>query len=326
MRRTFLSPTRTITAIIATAGSTVHVETFAKRYYLNSPLDTVLEITDQNGVQLTTGCNQPGGTTTDFSSPCLNDDVSASPHIQDSMLDYKAPTSTPTQTVLVHVLDWSGNARPDMIYNLQISGVIDPLVFSSGPGNFYCIINNPCSPFMMVNGGVIPITFSLSVGTLPPGVKLSGNTISGAATSTGTYNYTIQATDQVNQTATLQQTITVVSKLALSTTSLPSATVNIAMTVRTSGNRRRAALFLGYRRGFTSERACFDRWHRQANLCCYSAWYVQHSNLYLRKHYVPTGVDDLARHHHAVRYRLAYAERGERIAKIFSQKLTSFSV
>jgi hypothetical protein len=119
-----------------------------------------------------------------------------------------------------------------MIYNLQVSGVIDPLVFSSGPGNFYCIINNPCSPFMMVNGGVIPITYSLFAGTLPPGVKLSGNTISGAATSTGTYNYTIQATDQVNQTATLQQTITVVPKLALLTTSLPSATVNIAMTVQ----------------------------------------------------------------------------------------------
>ena len=72
MHQTYTAPDTDYYRIIAAAGSTVHVETFAKRYYpSNVPLDTVLEITDQNGVRLTTGCNQPGGTTTDFSSPLL---------------------------------------------------------------------------------------------------------------------------------------------------------------------------------------------------------------------------------------------------------------
>ena len=105
------------------------VSTIAKQGNPNNPLDTVIEITDLNGARFTTGCNQPGGTSTDFTSPCLNDDVSASPHIQDSQLTYKVPGTSGSQTFLVHVLDWGGNARPDMIYGLSVSGVIDPLVF-----------------------------------------------------------------------------------------------------------------------------------------------------------------------------------------------------
>ena len=53
------------------------VSTIAKQGNPNNPLDTVIEITNENGAGFTTGCNQPGGTTTDFTSPCLNDDVSA---------------------------------------------------------------------------------------------------------------------------------------------------------------------------------------------------------------------------------------------------------
>jgi hypothetical protein len=110
--------------VTASAGSTVHVETFAKRNNPHNPLDTVIELTDVNGGQFSTGCTQPGGTTS-FTSPCLNDDISANPHIQDSSLDCKVPGTSGTQTFLIHVLDWSGNARPDMIYTLQVSGVID---------------------------------------------------------------------------------------------------------------------------------------------------------------------------------------------------------
>ena len=218
--------------ILVAAGHAVHVETFAKRYFTGNPLDTVLEITDSNGTQLTTGCNQPGGSTTNFSSPCLNDDISASPHIQDSSLDYTAPSSPASQTVLVHVLDWSGNARPDMQYALQISGVIDPLVFSApGPINFACIVNTFCSLSIMANGGVPPITYSVSTGALPPGIVPSGNLLSGTPTSTGTYNFTITAADSANQSASQQETVTVVAQLVLVTSSLPSTTVNVAKTV-----------------------------------------------------------------------------------------------
>ena len=64
---------------------------------------------------MTTGCNQPGGSTTDFSSPCLNDDISASPHVQDSALDYTAPSSARLRRPFWST-SWTGaeTLRPDM--------------------------------------------------------------------------------------------------------------------------------------------------------------------------------------------------------------------
>lgn len=104
-------------------GATVHIETSAKRTNPNNPLDTVIEIVDGNGLRLST-CRQPGDTSTTFASSCINDDISASPHIQDSALDFQVPgAATAATTFYVHVLDWRGDARPDMTYSLTVSGL-----------------------------------------------------------------------------------------------------------------------------------------------------------------------------------------------------------
>jgi hypothetical protein len=100
-------------------GATVHVETTAKRQNINNPLDTVIEIVDANGVRLNT-CRQPGDTSATFTGNCINDDISANPHVQDSAIDFQVGN---VSTFYVHVLDWRGDARPDMTYTLQISGL-----------------------------------------------------------------------------------------------------------------------------------------------------------------------------------------------------------
>jgi hypothetical protein len=100
-------------------GATVHVETTAKRQNINNPLDTVIEIVDANGARLNT-CRQPGDTSTTFTGNCINDDISASPHVQDSAIDFQVGNVT---TFYVHVFDWRGDARPDMTYTLQVSGI-----------------------------------------------------------------------------------------------------------------------------------------------------------------------------------------------------------
>lgn len=48
-----------------------------------------------------------------------------------------------------------------------------------------------------VQGGTAPYTFAVSAGSLPAGLSLNGTTgiISGAPTTVGTYDFTIQATD-----------------------------------------------------------------------------------------------------------------------------------
>jgi hypothetical protein len=113
--------------IVSLGGTTVHLETFAKRLRQENALDTVMEIVDGNGVRLSM-CRQPGDTTNNFTSACINDDISLTPtHLQDSALDFLVPGtgSVPTK-FYVHVLDWRGDARPDMTYNLNVSGVIPP--------------------------------------------------------------------------------------------------------------------------------------------------------------------------------------------------------
>jgi len=52
-------------------------------------------------------------------------------------------------------------------------------------------------------------TWSILIGDLPPGLALSGATITGSPTTAGTYKFTISAADQLAKSATKAFTITV---------------------------------------------------------------------------------------------------------------------
>ncbi|RDZ28228.1 putative Ig domain-containing protein [Lysobacter silvisoli] len=55
----------------------------------------------------------------------------------------------------------------------------------------------PFSTTLSGSGGTAPYTFTLDSGPMPPGLSLSGNTISGTPTRRGAYAFTIRATDNV---------------------------------------------------------------------------------------------------------------------------------
>jgi hypothetical protein len=74
----------------------------------------------------------------------------------------------------------------------------------------------PYSQTLAVTGGTSPYTFAKTAGTLPPGIALSGDTLSGTPTTNGTYTFTIQVTDSASATAIQQFTI-VISGLAITT-------------------------------------------------------------------------------------------------------------
>jgi hypothetical protein len=112
---------------IAAAGSTVHVETLAQRSFTGDALDTVIEILNSSGQRMTS-CRTPG-----FTSGCLNDDIDST--TTDSALDFRVPGSVNTSTTFyVHVFDWRGDARPDMQYYLNVSGVTEPLRLTTSLG------------------------------------------------------------------------------------------------------------------------------------------------------------------------------------------------
>ena len=79
---------------------------------------------------------------------------------------------------------------------------------------------------LTATGGVAPYTHAITAGSLPPGISLSnGGVLSGNATTTGTFAFTVTATDSNAQSGAQAYTIVVaVPVLAISPASLPGGT------------------------------------------------------------------------------------------------------
>ncbi len=93
--------------------------------------------------------------------------------------------------------------------------------------------NNFYNQTLQVMGGIAPRTWGVIVGALPTGLGLNASTgqISGTATQTGTFSFTVQVTDAISQfdTKALSITITAPSPPAITApASLPTGTVNQA--------------------------------------------------------------------------------------------------
>lgn len=91
-----------------TAGSQVTIETFAGRLFLPSQdwqgsfLDSVLELLDSNCNQLT-----------------VNDDIEFGYTLDSLIQNFSLPY---TGTYFIRVRDWRGDGRPDLIYDLALTG------------------------------------------------------------------------------------------------------------------------------------------------------------------------------------------------------------
>ncbi len=74
-----------------------------------------------------------------------------------------------------------------------------------------------------VEGGTAPFTWSVSDGTLPPGLTLapSDGAITGTPTAAGTYNFTVTVVDSTGLTATQAQTIAIADCAPPPTTTTP---------------------------------------------------------------------------------------------------------
>ena len=219
--------------LVANAGSAVHVETFAQRSWGANTVDTVIELLDQNGSRLQT-CGLPS-----YVSPCMNDDIDVT--TTDSSLDFRVPGTTGTQmTFYVHVLDWRGDARPDLQYYLNVSGVAEPLRITTSLGGG-ATRGATYQQQMASTGGTGTVTWSVVSGSLPAGWSLgSAGVLSGVAATDGTSSFTIQAKDSANpsQTAQAQYTLVIAEPVKITSSStFPNACLNqpYSFTVSTTG-------------------------------------------------------------------------------------------
>jgi hypothetical protein len=88
------------------------------------------------------------------------------------------------------------------------------------------------STLLTASGGTVPYTWSLNSGTLPAGLSIAGQSITGTPTTPGTSAFVLKVTDNVAATATLSVSLTISGTLAVTTTSpLPGGTVGNAYTV-----------------------------------------------------------------------------------------------
>jgi len=220
--------------LVAAGGSSVHVETFAQRSWGVNTLDSVLEILDGNGRRYAS-CGQPS-----YNLTCLNDDLDST--TLDSALDFKVPGSSTTQTTFyVHVFDWRGDARPDMQYYLNVSGVIEPLVISPSNLGLGATRGANYQQQFTTTGGTGNVTWSLGGGSLPPGWTISSSgLLSGIALTDATYTFSIKATDSANPPQTRQTSYTVLIAEPVAITSSatwPNACLNqpYSFTVQTTG-------------------------------------------------------------------------------------------
>jgi large repetitive protein len=102
----------------------------------------------------------------------------------------------------------SASANDGMpVVTSQGSVCVLPFGQTTAPNNYSATI-----AVKRVDLGATPVTFALTAGSLPPGLTLSPSTssavITGNPTKTGTFNFTIKATDRA-ETATLAYQITI---------------------------------------------------------------------------------------------------------------------
>ena len=203
-----------------------------------SNFDPVLEILDSTGQRLA-ACNDPyfdhppagspivpsahPGT---FTDPCMN-------HGGDPRQDisYAANLSfkpVGTQTVYLHVFDFRGDARPDLVYtlvaDLDTSKVL-AIMNSSLPQG---VTNNFYQAQFNASGSQGALAWSVSAGALPPGITLTTDGgLSGTPTATGSYTFTVQVSDTVH-TVTGQFNITITASPQItSATTLPAGTSGV---------------------------------------------------------------------------------------------------
>jgi hypothetical protein len=209
--------------LTAAGGASVHVETITQRFSTLGRLDTVIELLDQSGNRLQ-ACVAPA-----FTSSCLNDDLDAS--TTDSALDIKVPGAASANVpIYLHVLDWRGDARPDMTYSLNITNVAEPLSILNGRMPTGSSRGSAISSQLSASNATGNVTWKLDSGALPAGWSISpGGLVSGTSTTSATYAFVIKATDSSTppQTARAQYAVTIADPMVItSPATLPDACVN----------------------------------------------------------------------------------------------------
>jgi len=144
-------------------------------------------------------------------------------------------TGTPTGSasssiVLVRALDASGESSDAILFFTITGGAPGVLALTTtsplpngDQGVFYNFGFSAAA-------GTPPYAWSMTAGSLPPGVTLNpaNGGLTGTPSTTGTFNFTIKVTDSAAATSSVAFALTIGSPIQITTTSLPDGTVGAA--------------------------------------------------------------------------------------------------
>jgi hypothetical protein len=135
-----------------------------------------------------------------------------------------AITGTPTVAGIfrfIIALSDASNQRTDATYTL----IVRQGLATDGALALDQPLNTPVKITLNAAGGVPPYAWSLSTGSLPTGLAISGANIAGTTTAAGVYTatLTVRDSDQPQQAGSLAVVIRVTTGLSITTTTLPTA-------------------------------------------------------------------------------------------------------
>lgn len=134
------------------------------------------------------------------------------------------PTVAGTSNFTVRVTDAYG-VFDDQVLSIAVNAT--PTVTITTTSLLGATLTTAYSQTLAAMGGTSPFTWSIQIGTLPPGLALNSNTgvISGIPTAAGTYNFTVRVSDATSAFDDQGLSIVVNAGPAVTTTALMSGTV-----------------------------------------------------------------------------------------------------
>lgn len=166
-----------------------------------------------------------GGVITGISCANPNGNYSFDIRITDS-------SATPT------VADFTGSSSPSIQMNAAPNGKCDVQIgLGSLPGTG--TVGTAYSGTLTASGGTAPYTFTIVTGSLPNGLTLSGSSVSGTPSATGTFTFQIKGQDAVGNTGYSTYSIVVgaAGAISIGPATLPDGNVGVAysQTISASG-------------------------------------------------------------------------------------------
>jgi uncharacterized protein (TIGR03437 family) len=116
------------------------------------------------------------------------------------------PAAPGNYSFIAQATDATGATAAD-VFTLTINPA--PLDFSPGPFPIGIAGSDYPAQILSAGGGLAPYSFTISAGSLPPGLSLSGPQISGVATTSGTFTFTIAVSDSGGEILSATASITI---------------------------------------------------------------------------------------------------------------------